>query len=62
VSATVLRFGAPAKRQTLRDAGRKAKGLFEAAGCWFPRWLDGRRPKKTAYAYVDRIDFVAQPK
>jgi endo-1,3-1,4-beta-glycanase ExoK len=28
---------------------------------YFPRWLDGRRPKKTAYTYVDWIDFVAQP-
>lgn len=28
---------------------------------WFPVWLDGRRPKKTTYTYVDRIDFVARP-
>jgi hypothetical protein len=27
---------------------------------WFPVWLDGRRPKKNVYIYVDRIDFVAQ--
>ena len=28
---------------------------------WFPVWLDGRKPKKTTYTYVDRIDFVARP-
>lgn len=27
---------------------------------WFPRWLDGRRPKKNAYVYVNRIAFEAQ--
>jgi hypothetical protein len=29
---------------------------------WFPTWLDGRRPKKTAYTYVDSIGYVAQPR
>ena len=28
---------------------------------WFPVWLDGRKPKKTTYTYVDHIDFVARP-
>lgn len=28
---------------------------------WFPTWLEGRRPKKTAYTYVDSIEYVAQP-
>ncbi len=28
---------------------------------WFPTWLDGKRPKKTAYTYVDSIGYTAQP-
>lgn len=27
---------------------------------WFPIWLEGRKPKKTVYSQVDRIDFVEQ--
>lgn len=26
---------------------------------WFPTWLDGKRPKRTAYTYADWIDFTA---
>ncbi len=28
---------------------------------WFPSWLDGRRPKKTAHTYVDSINYTVQP-
>ena len=28
---------------------------------WFPRWLEGRRPKKTAFTYVDWIGYQAPP-
>jgi hypothetical protein len=28
---------------------------------WFASWLDGRRPKKTAYTYVDSINYTVQP-
>ena len=32
----------------------------DADGKKFPGWLDGTGPKKTAYAYVDSIDYPAQ--
>ena len=28
---------------------------------WFPSWLEGRRPKKTAFTYVDWIGYKAPP-
>ena len=28
---------------------------------WFPTWLEGKRPKKTAYTYVDWISYEPQP-
>jgi hypothetical protein len=28
---------------------------------WFPAWLEGRKPKKTAYTYVDRMDYSSLP-
>lgn len=27
---------------------------------WFPTWLNAKRPKKTTYTYVDRIDFATR--
>ena len=28
---------------------------------WFPRWLEGKRPKKTSYTYVDSMGYVSRP-
>ena len=28
---------------------------------WFPNWLEGKRPKKTTYTYVDSMGYVSQP-
>jgi len=43
------------------DTGVPQTSMHLMLNSWFPVWLDGRKPKKNAYTYVDRIDFVAQP-
>ena len=54
-------FYADGQQMQYWDTGVPQTSMHLMLNSWFPRWLDGRRPKKTAYAYVDRIDFVAQP-
>ncbi len=43
------------------DTGIPQTSMHLMVNSWFPRWLEGKRPKKTAYTYVDRISYKAQP-
>jgi len=56
-----LTFYADGKSLRTWNDGIPQTSMHLMLNSWFPRWLDGRRPKKTAYTYVDRIGFAAQP-
>jgi beta-glucanase (GH16 family) len=43
------------------DAGIPQTSMHLMVNSWFPRWLEGRRPKKTAFTYVDFIGYQAPP-
>jgi endo-1,3-1,4-beta-glycanase ExoK len=43
------------------DTGIPQTTMHLMVNSWFPSWLEGRRPKKTAYTYVDRISYTPQP-
>lgn len=43
------------------DTGIPQTSMHLMLNTWFPNWLDGRRPKKTTYTYVDSIGYTAQP-
>jgi beta-glucanase (GH16 family) len=43
------------------DTGLPQTSMHLMVNSWFPRWLEGRRPKKTAYTYVDWIGYQAPP-
>jgi endo-1,3-1,4-beta-glycanase ExoK len=54
-------FYADGREMMSWDTGVPRTSMHLMFNSWFPRWLDGRRPKKNAYTYVDRISFEAQP-
>ena len=39
------------------DAGVPQTSMHLMVNSWFPAWLEGRKPKKTAYTYVDWMDY-----
>jgi endo-1,3-1,4-beta-glycanase ExoK len=43
------------------DTGIPQTSMHLMVNSWFPTWLEGRRPKKTAYTYVDWISYEAPP-
>jgi beta-glucanase (GH16 family) len=43
------------------DAGIPQTSMHLMVNSWFPRRLEGRRPKKTAFTYVDFIGYQAPP-
>ena len=43
------------------DTGLPQTSMHLMVNTWFPRWLDGRRPKKTVYTLVDSVGYTAQP-
>ena len=43
------------------DAGIPQTSMHLMVNSWFPGWLEGRRPKKTAFTYVDWIGYQAPP-
>ena len=43
------------------DAGIPQTSMHLMVNSWFPRRLEGRRPKKTAFTYVDWIGYQAPP-
>ena len=43
------------------DTGIPQNSMHLMLNTWFPNWLDGRRPKKTTYTYVDSVGYTAQP-
>ena len=48
-------------RMTSWDTGIPQTSMHLMVNSWFPSWLDGRRPKKTTYTYVDWIYYAVQP-
>jgi endo-1,3-1,4-beta-glycanase ExoK len=58
---TSVAFLTDGQRMEYWDTGVPQTSMHLMLNSWFPAWLDGRRPKKNAYTYVDRIDFVARP-
>ena len=42
------------------DTGVPQTSMHLMVNSWFPRWLEGKRPKKTVFTYVDRISYEAQ--
>jgi endo-1,3-1,4-beta-glycanase ExoK len=51
-------FYADGERMEYWDTGVPQTSMHLMLNSWFPRWLDGRRTKKTSYTYVDRISFA----
>ncbi len=43
------------------DTGVPQASMHLMVNSWFPGWLEGRRPKKDAFTYVDRISHEARP-
>jgi len=43
------------------DTGVPQTSMHLMVNSWFPSWLEGKKPKKTAYTYVDWISYEAQP-
>jgi beta-glucanase (GH16 family) len=43
------------------NTGVPQSSMHLMVNSWFPSWLEGRRPKKDAFTYVDRISYEAQP-
>jgi endo-1,3-1,4-beta-glycanase ExoK len=43
------------------DTGIPQTSMHLMVNSWFPKWLDGRRPKKTAFTYVDWVGYESQP-
>lgn len=43
------------------DTGIPQTSMHLMVNSWFPSWLEGKRPKKNAYTYVDWISYEAQP-
>ncbi len=43
------------------DTGIPQTSMHLMVNSWFPAWLEGKRPKKAAYTYVDRISYEAPP-
>jgi endo-1,3-1,4-beta-glycanase ExoK len=43
------------------DTGVPQTSMHLMLNSWFPSWLDGKRPKKATYTYVDSIDYAVQP-
>lgn len=43
------------------DTGVPRTSMHLMLNSSFPRWLDGRKPKKNAFTYVDGISFEARP-
>ncbi len=58
---TSVTFYVDGQKMRSWDTGVPRTSMHLMLNSWFPRWLDGRRPKKTVYTYVDRISFKAQP-
>jgi hypothetical protein len=47
-------FSADGQQIQYWDTGFPQTSMHLMLNSWFPRWLGGRRPNKTAYAYEDR--------
>jgi len=43
------------------ETGIPQTSMHLMVNSWFPAWLEGKRPKKTAYTYVDWISYEPQP-
>jgi len=43
------------------DAGIPQTSMHLMVNSWFPSWLEGKGPKKTAFTYVDFIGYQAPP-
>lgn len=59
--AASVTFYADGREMMSWDTGVPRTSMHLMLNSWFPRWLDGRRPKKNVHTYVDRISFQAQP-
>ena len=59
--AASVTFYADGREMMSWDTGVPRTSMHLMLNSWFPRWLDGRRPKKNVHTYVDRIFFQAQP-
>lgn len=43
------------------DTGIPQTSMHLMVNSWFPAWLEGRKPKKTAHTYVDWMGYESQP-
>ncbi len=43
------------------ETGIPQTSMHLMVNSWFPNWLEGRKPKKNAYTYVDWISYEARP-
>jgi len=59
--ATSVAFYVDGQKMKAWNTGIPRTSMHLMLNTWFPTWLDGRRPKKTAYTYVDSISYTAQP-
>jgi len=56
-SVTFYADGQPIKTW---DNGIPQTSMHLMLNTWCPNWMNGKRPKTSAYTYVDRIDFAAR--
>ena len=47
-------------KKTCND-GLPTNSMHLMVNSWFPSWLEGRRPKKTTYTYVDWMAYESLP-
>jgi endo-1,3-1,4-beta-glycanase ExoK len=60
-SQNAVTFFADGVEMRTWDTGIPQTSMHLMVNSWFPSWLEGRRPKKNAYTYVDWISYEAQP-
>jgi beta-glucanase (GH16 family) len=54
-------FYVDGQRMQYWNTGVPRTSMHLMLNSWFPSWLAGRKPKKNAHTYVDRISFQARP-